>query len=235
MDSRLQVCCFLIAFMMLPARAMDNELKELQEDLGRGEWQLVKNDTVHRIKTYSKMEEGKRIRSFKVDAIIDASLDTIARVHFDYADYRRWYFKVDESRLLRQVSSTEVYYYQIFNAPFGLPNRDVVLRNVIEPYTPQKGYLQFNITAEPRYLPEYPQLVRMPAMNMVVKFTPLGARQTHLESEGYVDPGGMVSPAWATNYVQRQAPYQIMLGLQRVVLRDEYSKGREPLALRYRE
>lgn len=122
----------------------------------------------------------------------------------------------------------------MFSAPYGLPDRDVILHNVIEPYTPQKGYLRFNITAIPTFMPEQPSLVRILAMNMTVTLTPIAMNKTRLESEGYLDPGGL-APAWATNYVQRNAPYAVMLGLQRMALSDEYLNNKTPLPFKYRE
>ncbi|PTQ89532.1 hypothetical protein [Agitococcus lubricus] len=213
--------------------AANDDLSELR-DTNPDEWQLVKNDARRDIKTYSKREDGKRIRSFKVDMIVDAPLEAVARLHFDYENYPRWYFKARQSRLLKKVSPTELYYYQVFSAPYGLPDRDVILHNVIEPYTPQKGFLRFNITAVPNFMPEQPTLVRILAMNMTVTFTPLGGGKTRLESEGYLDPGGL-APAWATNYVQRNAPYAVMLGVQRMVQSDDYLNSKLPMPFKYKE
>ena len=51
---------------------------------------------------------------------------------------------------------------------------------------------------------------------MVIKFTPIDKSTTHLEVEGYIDPGGVI-PSWTINFVQRSAPYTSMLGLARMV------------------
>ncbi len=223
--------------LMLPLTsviAATDDLDELRGSNDANEWQLVKNDARRNIQTFSKREDGKRIRSFKVDMIVDAPLETLARIHFDYDNYTHWYFKARNSKLLKRVSPTEVYYYQVFSAPYGLPDRDVILHNVIEPYTPQKGFLRFNITAVPTFMPEQPSLVRILAMNMTVTFTPLPNGKTRLESEGYLDPGG-ITPAWATNYVQRNAPYSVMLGLQRMALSGEYNDYKTPLQFKFKE
>lgn len=224
----------LLAPLSAPAvYAAADDLDELRGDNNASEWQLVKNDIRRNIKTWSKREDGKSIRSFKVEMIVDEPLDTVARIHFDYENYPRWYFKMLRSKMLKQVSPTEVYYYQVFSAPYGLPDRDVVLHNIIEPYSPQKGFLRFNITAVPSFMPEQPSLVRMRAMNMTVTFTPLAGGKTKLESEGYLDPGG-AAPSWATNFVQRSAPYSVMLGLQRMAENtDQDAKG--PIPFKYKE
>ena len=58
--------------------------------------------------------------------------------------------------------------------------------------------------------------MRVQEQDMTVKFTPIAKDKVRLEAEGFVDPGG-IAPTWAMNFVQRNAPYSTMLGLQRRV------------------
>lgn len=69
---------------------------------------------------------------------------------------------------------------------------------------------------------------------MIVKFTPLGKEKVHLEAEGFVDPGG-IAPTWAMNFVQRNAPYSTMLGLQRRVNMTATTAQTEPSPFIYSE
>ena len=77
------------------------------------------------------------------------------------------------------------------------------------------------MNAVPDFMPVQPKLVRMPAENMTIKFTPLADNVVKIEAEGYIDPGGKV-PAWDANLIQRNAPYMVTLGLQRMALQDKY-------------
>lgn len=197
------------------ASALEGDLKDLRPEVNKKEWQLVKNDTTRSIKTYIREGDGKRI-NFKVDAMIEGSLENVARVHFDVDNIKHWYWETLDSRLLKKVSSTEYYYYMQYNAPVTMPDRDAILHAVIEPYTIKKGYMQLSIRAVPDYLPAQANLVRVQEQDMIVKFTPVGKEKVHLEAEGFVDPGG-IAPTWAMNFVQRNAPYSTMLGLQRRV------------------
>ena len=63
---------------------------------------------------------------------------------------------------------------------------------------------------------------------MTVKFTPMTGNKVQVEAEGYIDPGGRV-PTWAINFIQRSAPYSVMVGLQRMMRLDEYQKAKTPL------
>ncbi|HEX5277822.1 MAG TPA: hypothetical protein VFW42_09160 [Fluviicoccus sp.] len=209
-----------------PAIAQE-DLHELQMPM-TAEWQLVKDDRIRNVRTYARLEPGKRFRSFKVEAVIASTPETLARLMLDFSSYTRWYWSVRESRLLQQVSPTEYYVYLVHNAPYGMPDRDVILHAVVEPQTADKPYVMLHVKAAPDFMPLQPPLVRMPAEDMTIRFTPLSEDRVRIESEGYVDPGGRV-PSWAANFVQRSAPYGIIVNIQRMVEKEEYARGDTPL------
>lgn len=209
------------------ASAGDDDLRELQIPM-TAEWQLVKDDRTRNIRTFARLETGKRFRSFKVEAVIPASAETLARLMLDFSSYTRWYWSVRESRLLKQVSPTEYFLYLIHNAPYGMPDRDVILHAVVEPPNMEQPFVLLRVNAVPDYMPLQPPLVRMPAEDMTIRFTPLPENKVRIESEGYVDPGGKV-PSWASNFVQRSAPYSIIVNIQRMVEKEEYARNATPL------
>ncbi len=209
----------------VPAHAADSELDELAGKLGN-EWRPVKTDQSRDIRTWAKLEDGKRYRSFKIEATLDATLDTVARVLFDFANYPHWFWQVREARLLKAVSPTEHYAYIVHDAPLNLPDRDVILHTTIEPVTASRPYALLKTTAAADYIPPRPPYVRMPHEEMEVRFTPLASGRVRMEVEGYVDPGGS-APVWATNFVQRSAPYAIAVGMRRMVMLPEYRDSRE--------
>lgn len=203
------------------AAAAENDMKDIRAESNRNEWQMVKNDASRSIKTYIKQtEDGKRIH-FKIDATIDGSMEKVARVHFDVDNIKRWYWETMDSHMLKKVSDREYYYYMSYNAPVATPDRDAILHAVVDPYTPKKGYMEIKVNAVPDFMPPQPNLVRVQAQDITIRFTPVSRDKTHLEAEGFVDPGGMV-PSWAMNFVQRNAPYSTMLGLQRMVSMSSY-------------
>lgn len=104
-----------LPLLTMVARAGDRNLDELTAKLG-SEWRLVKNDHSRDIRTWAKLEDGKRYRSFKIEVRLDADLDTIARVLFDFDQYPRWFWEVREARLLKTVSPTEHYTYIVHRA-----------------------------------------------------------------------------------------------------------------------
>ena len=233
MSSRLRLFCAasLSTVLMLSATpyvyAANDDLDDLQTKLGN-QWVLVKNDQRRNIKTWAKQEDGKRYRSFKVEAILDSNVDSGVRVLLDAENYTKWYWEVFESRLLKQVSPTEYYIYLKHRAPVSLPDRDVILHAVVIPQKKAGDSIVLNVKSAPDYIPEAPPLIRMPAEDMIAEFTPLPNNQVQIKAEGYVDPGGRV-PTWANNYIQRNAPYSILVGLLRMMTSDTYRKAKTPL------
>ncbi len=218
----------LLAAAAQPVLAADDDLRELRSARSdKGEWEQIRYDSIREIRTFGKQEDGKRIRSFRGVATFDASLETLARIHFDIENYKKWFYETKDGKLLKKVSNTEYYYYVRYNAPATLPDRDAVLHAVIEPYSPKRGYMMLKVNSAPDYIPPVPGLVCMISQEMVVKFTPQGPNQTQLEFEGYVDPGGL-APVWAINFVQRRAPYVSMLGLSRMVDQPQYNNPSTP-------
>jgi hypothetical protein len=174
------------------------------------------------IRTWIKQEDDKQYRSFKVEAMLDGDVETFSKVLVDADNFSKWYWEVLESKLLKRVSATEYYLYLKHRAPIGQPDRDVILHAVFEPQTALDRSLTLTVKAAPNYLPHKPKLVRMPAEDMTVRVTPQDNGKLLLEAEGYVDPGGNV-PNWAINFIQRSAPYSIMLGLQRMMKHPDYA------------
>ena len=128
----------------------------------------------------------------------------------------------------------EYYFYQVFNAPLTVPDRDSIVHVTVEPFTAKRGYMMLTLTAAPDFMPPQPGKTRVAAQDYYIKFTPVDKNTTRLESSGYIDPGGVI-PAWTINFVQRSAPYTSMLGLSRMVQLPYYRESKEPLDFTYME
>jgi hypothetical protein len=213
----------------VPAIALaERDLDDFRAEAARNEWRLSKSDKLHQIKVYVKNEEGKNIRSFRVEAMLDAPLDVVARVQADVDSYIRWYFAVLEVKLLKKVSDKEFIFYMVHDAPIGTPDRDVILKATIEPMTTKKPFVVVKMTSIPDYAPARPPYVRMTAENYVVKLTPQGKDKTLLESEGFIDPDG-TAPSWAVNFVQGKGPYTNMMGMQRMINLPQFRDAKTPI------
>ena len=213
--------------------AASDDLDDLRSSkIAQDEWRLIKQDRAHDIKAYDKRDLGKNLRSFKVEYEVETDLDTIARVYFDFYNYRKWFYQVQEAKLLKKVSATEFYYYIVHRAPPTLPDRDAIIHATIEPYQDSHKYMLLRLRGEPSILPVPDGVTRLTAFDIDIKFTPLVNGETQMDIQGYIDPSGGL-PAWTVNMFQRQAPYATMLGLYRMVQKPEYARMKTPLAFRY--
>lgn len=224
--------CLLALTLALPTAVFaaadddDSDLAELQPKLGN-EWVPVKNDRRRGIKTWVKQEDGKRYRSFKVEAALKGRLSDFVRTVLDFENYPRWYWEVMDVKLLRRISPTEYHLYMKHRAPHSVPNRDVPALLRIEPQTATNRTLTVAVRAIPDLVPEHPPFIRMRAEDMIIRVTPIDRETLRLEAEGYVDPGGK-APNWAINFIQRSAPYMIVLGSQRVMESGDFGKQKIP-------
>ena len=176
---------FYVLLAMNPAfAASDDDIDGLRSSLGR-EWILTKNDRLRNIKTYVRLEDGKQFRSFKVEAVLESSMQTLSNVLFDFENYTKWYWETRESRLLQRKSNTDFIIYMVHKAPQGLPDRDVILQGVIEPQSPTKRSLVLKVVALPDFLPLKPPLIRMPAEDISIKLTPIANDRIQVVTEGY--------------------------------------------------
>ena len=226
---------FLVGLLATSTTALAvGDLDELRDSGDKNEWRLHKSDKRHNIQVYVKNEEGQAVRSFRVEAVLEAPVETLARIQFDIDSFPRWYFAVTEAKLLKKISDREYIFYMVHDAPVGTPDRDVILKVTIDPMTKKQPYVFLKFDALPDYLPVRPPFVRMQAENYTVKWTPIDKNTTRIEVDGYVDPGG-ITPAWAINFVQRTAPYTTMVGLARMLQLPYYRDSKESIGFSYME
>lgn len=193
-----------------------------------GDWRPVKTDVKRGIRTWARLEDDKPWRSFKVEALLNTTLPALEQVFSRFDTYHEWYWQVTEAKLLKAVSPTEFYLYMVQNEPVSLPDRDVILRVMVEPRTATRPVARIRMVAVPDYLPLRPPLARMKAEELTITLTP-HADGVLLQAEGFTLPGAPM-PVWAANYVQRTAPFAMAAGLERQVR--NLTPGREPSPFR---
>lgn len=171
------------------------------------DWHLVKKDQRHSISTYSKREDQKPYRSFKAEVIYQQAFDVTACHQLDADNFSKWFMNTQESRLLKRVSDTEFYMYLRFKAPLAVPDRDVVLKVSIQPYSEKNASLVITYKAVADYLPPVAKVVRIPVYDVTTMIKPIDSQQTQEITLGYAESGEGNIPIWLINYFQRQMPY----------------------------
>lgn len=147
-SSYLRLCYLLVlcSYSQLIFAATNNELDELRPRLGN-EWVQVQNDKRNNIRAYIRHEDDKSFRSFKADMILDADIKTLAAVMLDFDNYIKWYWRTQHSELLNKKSATHFVLYIVHDAPYNIPDLDVILDATVTPKVPNKRPLPL------KYLP----------------------------------------------------------------------------------
>lgn len=212
------------------AHASSSDLRDLQA-VEKDVWSVVRDDRRHNIKTYTKWETGKKYRTFRFSIIYKENLDQVIKVALDYASMPKWYFRCKEAKIVKQYSPYEADYFQLFEGPIGQPDREIHGRLKITPASKNNKAVVLLIKSIPDAKPIYQGSVIVD-FYQEVSFSTIENNQVLSTSEGYFDPGGD-PPAWAANYVQRNAAYESLLSMQRYVR--SQAKNTAPTPFTYKE
>lgn len=205
-----------------------DELQSVDRD-----WSLIKNDKRHNITTYTKWEQGKKYRTFKFSVVYDATLDEVMRVALDYTSFPKWYFRCKESKFLKVNAPYEATYYSLFSGPIGQPDREIIARVEVMPISQKNKSVTLKIESIADAPTANKEAIRA-SLYQEVLFTPLEDGKVLSTSEGYFDPGGN-PPAWASNYVQRNAAYETLLSMQRFIEMQKRVSTTKPIPFKYRD
>lgn len=201
---------------------------DINKIIETGAWQLIKDDSVHKIKVYGREENKFNYRTFKAEAILNAPLDHVLQSQLDIANYPKWVWSAIEAKVLKKVADNEFYYHLVSRTPL-IPNRDTIVHTKINPYTQAKPSIELIMQGTPDYYPPQKDMVRVKVYQAVIKLTPQGD-QTLINYQGYIELGDD-APAWALNNYQKLAPHLSMLGLRRLLQSSLYKNKNFPSPL----
>ena len=141
------------------------------------------------IKAYSRKTEDSKINAVRITSDFATSLSRIVAVIADVNTYDEWIYNSKNTRLLKQVSPTELYYYGEVKFPWPTTNRDFV-SHVTVSQDPQSKTVTINASNVTGWEPVKKNLVRIE--NSVGKWiiTPVGKNHVSVLYELHADPGG---------------------------------------------
>lgn len=149
------------------------------------------------IRSWSRKTPDSRINAVKLEAVFNTSLSGITGVIADVARYDSWVFNSRGSRLLKQVSPSELYYYSEVIFPWPATNRDFVSHIQVSQDAVTK-VVTINANNVSGWEPVHPKRVRISQSNGKWTLTPIGNKEVKAEYVLLVDPGGEL-PAWIIN------------------------------------
>ena len=204
----------LILFLLLaPAlfQAQDKDGSELKRDKGG-------------IMVYMRDAPDSKIKELKFTTDLDASLNAIAAILTHVEGFDDWVYASIQSRTVKRVSESEVYYYTQIDFPWPLNNRDLVLHTNIW-QDPKTLSIHSRTNSVHWMQPETHGVVRITKADLEWNFTPLKNGKVHLDYYLKSDPGGNI-PAWIVNLAADQGPLQTMVKFKEMLQKEEYKNAK---------
>ncbi len=141
------------------------------------------------IKSYSLKTEDSKINSIRLEAEFAAPLSRFVAVVTDVSVYDEWIYNSKSTRLLKQVSPTELYYYSEVKFPWPAANRDFVSH-----VTVSQDHHTKTVTISARNVsgwePVKKNIVRIDQSVGKWTINPIGKDHVKVVYELQADPGG---------------------------------------------
>ena len=165
------------------------------------------------IVAYRREVPGSPLIAVRGEGVINASIIRVASVLLDTSRATEWIDRVVESRIVREVSETEVIHYDHVGTPIVMKDRDFVTRGKLEFDTPNKKIiLRFRSVTDPLAPPT--QYIRGEIMQSYFAMTSIEhGSKTHIMVEVHADPKGSIAK-WLVNMFQTSWPHNTITRLR---------------------
>lgn len=184
----------------------------------QGPWEFI--EETEGVKVYYREAAKSPIKELKLELTVNAKLSTIMAVLNDVKAYENWVFKCQEARVVKQISDTEMYYYNEMDFPWPLSNRDLIAHSTIH-----QDPITRKITTSSRsahYMePNREGVIRMTTIDVNWSITPLSNGKSHIIYTLKSDPGGSI-PTWAVNFALDNGPVRSMRKFMDMLKMDKY-------------
>jgi hypothetical protein len=179
-------------------------------------WDFVKEK--EGIKVYTRIEPNSSLKSFKGEAVLNATVDKLSIMIMDpkYGDW--WKNNFTQRELLDYKEERFVQYYLIYGMPWPLANRDFAAETIMTKDSVTGEQTMISRTMSDK-VPVKHGLIRINNYLQKWVLQPLDKQSVHVTLEGFIDPGGNL-PSWIYNIVIPEAPVKIINSLREKLLSD---------------
>lgn len=164
------------------------------------------------------------VHELKLVTQIRASLSGVVHLFDDVPTYPKWGYRLAESRLVKRISDTEMYYYVRIDFPWPLSDRDLIMHTHLKQDL-QTRTLTSTSTAAPDMLPEKEGVVRIRKAHSKWVITPAAPGLLSAEYYLYSNPGGSL-PDWLINLAVDVGPRESMQKMRALLLDWRYQNVR---------
>ncbi len=174
------------------------------------------------IKVYYRQTQD--VHELKLATTVRASLPGLAQLFDDVPNYTKWSYRVVESRLVKRVSETEMYYYVRIDFPWPLSDRDLIMHSYLQ-QDPHTRTIVSASKAAPDMLPVKDGVVRIRKAHSKWVITPTTPGVLAVEYYLYSNPGGNL-PDWLINMAIDMGPRESIKNMRTLLLDPQYQNVR---------
>ena len=183
----------------------------------QSKWKLERDK--EGIKIFSSVYPDSEIKALKVECTVESTLSQLAAVMLDIKNQDEWFYHT-KSRILKEVSPSELYYYAELSFPFPISDRDFVEHIVLSQDTVSK-VLTMTVQNLPDFIPPQKGFVRVLHSECKWVVTPMAKKLLRVEFTLFADPAGSI-PIWLVNAMSYYGPFETFKKLKNQLLKPEY-------------
>jgi hypothetical protein len=176
------------------------------------------------IKVYTATHANSKIKSVKVECILNATLSQLAAVIFDISTNDQWVYRTKNCAVLKQINPLELYYYCEVETPWPVSNRDFIAHLRLS-QNPLTKVMVVDAENAPSFIPSKQDIVRIPHSIGKWVVSVIDSRTIKAEYTLYADPGGSV-PAWLVNLFIADGPLESFQKLKEHIKKPAYANAR---------
>lgn len=172
------------------------------------------------IQVYTRPVEGSPYRAVRSTMVVDSSLSAIVGLIHDTDACPKWADLCAESRVIEQVSDTEMYIYTLNDVPWPVSDRDAT-SHVVWQQDPQSLAVSMAAVLVSDIEPKRKRTVRLAEGTTGWLFTPVGDGKVEIVSSAHLEPGGAI-PGWLSNRLLVDSPFTTMDGMRTMLASGAY-------------
>lgn len=188
------------------------------------EWKFWKSQ--NGVNVYYRDSEGSNIKEVKMTTIFYNKLSTIVEALKDVQSYPKWVYKATGSYTVLKYNENDVVYYNYFDFPWPLQDRDVVIQSRIS-QDPNSLIVTSNSFAKWEAVDIKKDVVRIQDFKSKWTFSLDWEAMKKGESKVYGEyvfrsnPGGNI-PAWLINTSLDEGPLKTLKSFKNLLIQDKY-------------
>jgi hypothetical protein len=169
-------------------------------------WQFIKEKDG--IKVYTRKETDSNLKSYRGVTDLHTKIEKLYGLIGNPKNTDWWTKDISEIKILLYEKEKHVQYYLVYDVPWPLTDRDLVVDAVITT-DPVTGTRIVKAVPLPGVIPEKEGRIRIKKywQTWTISQNPDGT--VHVVLEGFVDPAGSI-PAWLYNMVITDTPLKVI-------------------------